>query len=330
MDPAACQVETQTLYGYGEANPKLCDASLERCFVDFDAIQSQLMRVSIGLGVAPKGFAELRYRGLELRGFLDVAPVVVFPRTELRLGGFFRPRSVAIVSGSPGKLMVRGDPGSGVVTDRSLAAEVACDEVSWSQDIWEEPAQIEERLGAKGKGEYVRVAARTQLMASPGGERVATIEPGAETLVSAYQTQNGARFITMWSEGGDVFGWVRKADLVSVATGSGWGSSGGGRGFAPIKTEWHGYRCKHDVPILARIHGALLEAGRVAAGSVFSVEGEPAPGLLGLVVRHQRYSDFGDPPVFRTPERIRLTEGATLAVERAVVRDCERRVPGEP
>lgn len=330
LDAAACSTETRTIYGLGEEDPRLCDASLGRCFLAFDAIQSEAMRVSIGVGDAPKGFVEVRYRGLVLSGFTKLEHVTLFPRTELRLGGFFRPSNVGIVSGSPGKLMVRGDPGPEIRTDAALSAELACDEVTWSQDTWEEPAEIDKRLGATGKGEYVRIAARTELMASPGGAHVATIEPGAETLVTAYQRQKGARFITMRSEGGDVFGWVRKVDLAPVSTGTGWGSSGGGRGFAPIKSEWYGYRCSHDVPILARIEGSVLEAGRVPAGSVFSVEGEAEPGLLGLVVRHQRYSDFGDPPQLRTPEGIRLEDEAELAVERAAVRDCERRVPGEP
>ncbi|MBL9023920.1 MAG: hypothetical protein JNL21_17120 [Myxococcales bacterium] len=330
LDAVACSASTRTIYGFDEEDPTLCDARLGRCFLAFDGVQPTEMTVSIGVGDAPKGFVEIRYRGLDLRGFFDLRRAILYPRADLLLAGFFRPRQVGVLGATQGKLVVSGDPGPEVRTDAALSAELGCDEVAWSQDTWEEPAEIDKRLGAKGKGEYVRIVARTELLASPGGPRLATVEPGAETLVSGYQSQKGARFITMWSEGGDVFGWVREVDVVPASTGSGWGASGGGRGFAPIKTEWYGYRCAHDVPLVARVDGGLLEIGRVPARSVFSVDGELAPGLLRVVVRHQRFSDFGEPPELRTPKRIRLVNGAELAVERNAVRDCERRVPGEP
>jgi hypothetical protein len=61
---------------------------------------------------------------------------------------------------------------------------------------------------------------------------------------------------------------------------------------------------------------------------VFSVDDEIEAGLLRLVIRHERYSNFRGE--IRTPEWISVVEGAQLAVERACVRDCERRVPGTP
>jgi hypothetical protein len=330
LDTPACSTETRTIYGLAEEDPKLCDAALERCFLAFDAIQTDEMEVSIALGDAPKGFVEVRYRGLVLHGFTDLARVTLYPRTELRIAGFLRPRHVHIASASPGKLVVRGDPGPGVWTDRPLSNDVACDDLAWSQDTWEEPDQIAERLGAKGPGQSARISGRADLSIVPRGKRVATVELDAESYVTAYQTEKGARFVTLWSDGSEVFGWVPQGNVLPVSSGTGWGSSGGGRTFVPLRTAWHGYRCAKDVRILARLGGALLEVGRVPARQVFSVGGELERGLLALVVHHPRYTDQGDPPELRTVEKIALIGGAELAVERGAVRDCERRVPGEP
>jgi hypothetical protein len=187
LDAVACSAETRHLFKRNETQgalevveeeaPKLCDAGLSRCFLSFGAGGVDLT-VSTGLGAAPQWFVEVRYLGLVFHGFVDLKHYFLFPREELRLGGFFRARHVTIAAGSPGRLTVRGHLPDGVSTKLSLEADVACDDVVWSEDSWEPPDAIDRRLGAKGESKVGHIPRQTHLSLVPRGPRVATIEDG--------------------------------------------------------------------------------------------------------------------------------------------------------
>lgn len=329
LDAIACSADTRTVYTTEGDELSLCDGEMGRCFLAFNAIQSQEMRVAVGEGDAPRTFVEVPYGGLLFRGFIATSRIVLFPKDEIYMGGFFRARQLGIVAGLSRGLTVAGNAGTKVRLDAPLRADVACDAVTWMQDSWTPPDEIARLLGAKGPAERAMLSpSAIPLSIAPGAAAVATLDLGDEGYVEAYQSERGARFIVSWVDSGEVFGWVPRHRVVAAPPGgTGWGSSGGGRGFAPVRPDWRGHRCAVDIPILARIDGVLLEAGAVVAGSVFSVGAEIERGLLELRIRHPRYTDDGDPPEYRDFASVRVLGGATLAVERRALRGCERGVP---
>jgi hypothetical protein len=332
LEDVACRAETRSLYPPDGDVQALCDRELETCFLEIDAIQPREMGVSLGVGAPPAGFAEVRYGGLILRGFFATSRVVLFPRAELRMGGFFRPRRLRVLSATAAGVVVAGDPGPAVRSIAPVQAEVRCDELSWGEDHWVDMDEVARLVGAHGPGEMVDLAGESvELSVAPDGPGAATLVRSEEMSLIAYQAERGARFVIAWTDGGDAFGWVRADRVLPVPPGgSAWGASGGGRGFAPVRSEWYGLRCPHDIPILVTMGERLLEAGVVPRGAVFSVGAQIARGLHELVLRHQRFSDYADPPELRTPERVRLVGDAKLAVERRALSHCERHVPGEP
>ena len=156
-----------------------------------------------------------------------------------------------------------------------------------------------------------------------------TLPPSPDSGATAFQTQGGHRFVVAWTDGGQWFGWVPRARLSPAPFNVGHGSSGGGVGFVPVGTEWRGYRCAHDVPILADVTDTLLEVGRAPASTVFSTRPTTNPAVLELQLRHQRYVG-GTPPEYRTTTDVEPLGDTRLVIERRWLRDCERGVVGEP
>jgi len=330
IDAPACTFESRVLGWRFELWPRLCDDALTHCLLEFASIQSQDMRISPVVGKRPKAFVEVRYRGLELRGFVDLVPVAVHPKTELRMNGFFWPEYLHIDEAKPGRLVVFGDPGPRLKPAAPLRVELGCDEISLSQELYRNFDELEKAFGATTPSHSVALGPGPVVIAgAAGGKPVATLEAEEPHGAYAYQTSGRDRFVITWVDGGYAFGWVRGAKIKEVETGVGHGSSGGGRGFISTPTAWTGLRCDADVPILVRSRDRLFDAGRVLAGKPFSVGDEIAPGLVELELHHQRYTDGGSPPELKVRDDLRLVDDAKLAVERRLLKDCERGVMGE-
>lgn len=333
LEEVACRAETPAIYqspADGAEAIRLCDGGLSKCFMEVDNIQSTPMQVSIGLGVEPRGFLQVPFRGARFWGFIATPSIALFPRVATRFGGFFHATHVHAIEGQRGALKVKASPGSKVHSALDLEAVLGCDDLAFREDQYLSGEELAERVSATGPEQSARlVPGAIPLSTAPRLAPVATIEAGADEGVTAYQSKHGFRFIVLWTETGQVFGWVPQSSVLPVGIGAMWGSSGGGKAFVPIATEWKGRRCAHEVSILARIGTDLFDVGSIPRGVVFSVGDLATRDLRELVLRHQRYSDFADPPTFRTPEVIRVTADAALVVSTKSIESCERDVEGE-